>query len=167
MRPRQNGHHFTDVFKCIFFNEKVWIEIEISRKFVPKGSIYNKSPLIHVMAWRHTGDKPSPKPVISDGPVYWRIDASPALDELNKIQSKLDDAKVPQKKNVSIFLKVIHIHYSDVTQVSLRLKSRVLDYSTRLFNSSDQQQENSPETVSPDCSSSKLYFEQWNTTITA
>ena len=29
------------MFKCIFLNENVWIPIEISLKFVPKGSINN------------------------------------------------------------------------------------------------------------------------------
>ena len=42
LRPRQNGRHFADdLFKCIFLNENVWIPIEISLKFVPKGSIKN------------------------------------------------------------------------------------------------------------------------------
>ena len=38
LRPRQNGRHFADdILKCIFLNEKVWIPIEISLKFVSKG----------------------------------------------------------------------------------------------------------------------------------
>ena len=40
--PRQNGRHIPDdIFKCIFLNESIWISIEISLKFVPKGPIYN------------------------------------------------------------------------------------------------------------------------------
>ena len=40
LRPRQNGRHFADdILKCIFLNENVWIRIEISLKFVPKGPI--------------------------------------------------------------------------------------------------------------------------------
>ena len=40
LRPRQNGRHFADaILKCIFLNENVWIPIEISLKFVPKGPI--------------------------------------------------------------------------------------------------------------------------------
>ena len=31
-----------NIFKCIFFNENIWISITISLKFVPKGSIDNK-----------------------------------------------------------------------------------------------------------------------------
>ena len=31
----------TKIFKCIFFNENIWISIEISLKFVPKGPIKN------------------------------------------------------------------------------------------------------------------------------
>ena len=30
-----------DNFKCIFFNENVWISFKISLKFVPKASINN------------------------------------------------------------------------------------------------------------------------------
>ena len=42
LRPRQNRRHFTDdILKCIFLNEYVWIPIEISLKFVPKGPIDN------------------------------------------------------------------------------------------------------------------------------
>ena len=40
-RPRPNGRHFADIFKCIFLNESVWIPIKISKKFVPEGPINN------------------------------------------------------------------------------------------------------------------------------
>ena len=40
--PEQNGRHFADaIFKRIFVNENVWISIQCSPKFVPKGSIDN------------------------------------------------------------------------------------------------------------------------------
>ena len=59
LRPRQNGRHFADdMFKWIFWNENVWIPIEISLKFVPKGSINNNPALFQIMAWRRPGDKP-------------------------------------------------------------------------------------------------------------
>ena len=54
-----------DIFTCIFFNENVWISIEISLKFVPKGPIDNKSALVQVMTWRPTGDKPLPEPMLT------------------------------------------------------------------------------------------------------
>ena len=42
LRPKQNGRYFADdIFKCIFFNENVWIPIKTSLKFVPKGPINN------------------------------------------------------------------------------------------------------------------------------
>ena len=47
-----------DICKCIFLNEKCCILIPTSLKFVPKGSINNKSSLAQAMAWRRTGDKP-------------------------------------------------------------------------------------------------------------
>ena len=59
LRPRQNGRLFADVIlKCIFLNEKVWISIKISLKFVPKRLIYNIPALVQIMAWRRPGDKP-------------------------------------------------------------------------------------------------------------
>ena len=47
LRPTQNGRHFADdILKCIFLNENVWIPIEISLKFVPKGPIDNIPALV-------------------------------------------------------------------------------------------------------------------------
>ena len=50
LRPRQNGRHFPeDIFKWIFLNESVWISINISLKFVPRGPINNIPTLIQVL----------------------------------------------------------------------------------------------------------------------
>ena len=63
--PRQNGYHFADdIFRCIFVYEKFRIFIQISLKFVRKGLIDNKAALVQVMAWRWTGDKPLPEPML-------------------------------------------------------------------------------------------------------
>ena len=65
LRPRQNGRHFADdMFKCIFLNKNLWIPIEISLKFVPKGSINNNPVLFQIMAWRRPGDKPLSEPMM-------------------------------------------------------------------------------------------------------
>ena len=59
LRPRQNGRHFADdMFKCIFLNENVWIPIEISLTFVPKGPINNIPALVQIMGWHRPGAKP-------------------------------------------------------------------------------------------------------------
>ena len=59
LRLIQNGRHFADnIFKCIFFNENVWISIKISLKFLPKGPINKIPTLFQIMAWRRPGDKP-------------------------------------------------------------------------------------------------------------
>ena len=52
------------MFKCSFLNENVWIPIEISLKFVPKGSINNNPALFQIMAWRRPGDKPLSEPMM-------------------------------------------------------------------------------------------------------
>ena len=45
--PGQNGRHFADdIFRFIFVNEKIFILIKISLKFVPKGPIDNISALV-------------------------------------------------------------------------------------------------------------------------
>ena len=54
-----------NIFKCIFFNENARISIQISLKFVPNGPIDNKPALVQVMAWRRTGDKPLPEPMLT------------------------------------------------------------------------------------------------------
>ena len=68
--PGQNGRHFAD-FKCIFMNEKFFILIRISLKFVPKGPIDCKSALVQEMAWQQIGDKP-----LSELKLHWRIYAA-------------------------------------------------------------------------------------------
>ena len=65
LRLRQNGRHFPDkIFKWIFLNENVWISINISLKFVPRGPINNIPTLVQVMAWRRPGDKPLSEPMM-------------------------------------------------------------------------------------------------------
>ena len=53
LRPRQNGCHFAEnISKCVFLNENIWISINISLKFVPKGPIKNIPALVRIMACR-------------------------------------------------------------------------------------------------------------------
>ena len=71
LRPRQNGRHFADdILKWIFLNENVWIPIEISLKFVPKGPIENIPALVWIMAWRRPGDKPLSEPIMVTLPTH-------------------------------------------------------------------------------------------------
>ena len=71
LRPRQNGSHFPDdIFKCIFLNENLWIFIEISLIFVPKGLINNITALVQIMAWRQPGDKPLSEPMMVRLPTH-------------------------------------------------------------------------------------------------
>ena len=65
LRLRQNGCHLADnTFKCIFWNENVWISIKISLKFVPSGPFYNMPALVQIMACCRLGDKPLSEPVM-------------------------------------------------------------------------------------------------------
>ena len=66
IEPKQNGHHFgDDIFKCIFLPENIWIPIQISLKFIPKGMINNIPALVQTMAWHHPGDKPLSEPIMA------------------------------------------------------------------------------------------------------
>ena len=51
-----------DVFNRIFLNESV---IKMSLQFVPRGSIDIKTALVEVMAWRRTGDRSLPQPMLT------------------------------------------------------------------------------------------------------
>ena len=61
-----NGRPFADNhFKCNFIKETFSILIRISRKFVPVGRVDKKSALVQVRAWRRTGGKPLPEPMLT------------------------------------------------------------------------------------------------------
>ena len=65
LRPRQDGCQFPeDILKCISLIENIWISIEISQKFVPKGPINNIPALVQIMACRRPGNKPLSEPMI-------------------------------------------------------------------------------------------------------
>ena len=66
LRPRQNGRHFPDdIFKCIFFNENLWISLKISLQFVPKVRNNNVPALVQIMAWRRPDNKPLSEPMMA------------------------------------------------------------------------------------------------------
>ena len=65
LRWRQNGRQFTDdTFRCIFLIENIWISINISLNFVPKGWINNIPSLVQIMAWCQPGNKPLSEPMM-------------------------------------------------------------------------------------------------------
>ena len=52
------------ISNAFFFNENIWISIDILLKFVAKGQINNVPALVQIMAWRRPGDKPLSKPMM-------------------------------------------------------------------------------------------------------
>ena len=71
LRPWQHGCHFPDgIFRCIFLNEDIWIAINISLNFVPKGPIDNIPALVQIMAWHRSGDKPLSEPMMVSLPTH-------------------------------------------------------------------------------------------------
>ena len=66
LKPRQDGRHFADdIFTCVYLNEDIWISINISLRFVPKGPIDNIPALVQIMAWRRPGNKPLSDPMMT------------------------------------------------------------------------------------------------------
>ena len=59
---RMEKHAFqTHISKCMFLNEKVWISLKSSLKFVPKVWVNNIPSLVQIMAWYQPADKPLSK----------------------------------------------------------------------------------------------------------
>ena len=52
------------IFKLLLLKESDRIPIQISLKCVPRSPIDNNPTLVQVMAWRRTGDKPLPEPMM-------------------------------------------------------------------------------------------------------
>ena len=75
LRPRQNWRPFADdIFKTIFFNENIWISLQISLKCVPtfvcKVRIKNILALVQIMAWRRPSEKPLSEPMMFKLPTH-------------------------------------------------------------------------------------------------
>ena len=86
LQPKQSCRHFADaIFKCIFLNENVRISLKVSLKFVPKVPNNNIPSLVQIMAWRRSGGKPIPEPIM----VYLRKYASLGLNELNWVEDSM------------------------------------------------------------------------------
>ena len=54
-----------EISNCIFLNENYKIMFQISLNYVPRIPSDNKPALVQVMAWRRTGDKPLPGPMMT------------------------------------------------------------------------------------------------------
>ena len=54
-----------DISKWIFVNENGRNPTQFSLKFIPKSPVDNKPTLFQVIAWRRTGDKPLPEPMMT------------------------------------------------------------------------------------------------------
>ena len=110
LRPRQDCRHFPDnIFKCIFFNENVWILIKISLTFIPKAPINNIPALVQIMAWRRPGDKPLYEPMML---VYLCIYASLCLNELMGILAT--DLATNWEKNMFLKITIAYVCFDIV-----------------------------------------------------
>ena len=102
LRPRQNGRHFADdMFKCIFSNENVWIPVEISLKFVPKGSINNNPALVQIMAWRRPGDKPLSEPMMVSSLMHICVTRPQWVNLHTEILHSTTEQRIPVSQNMT------------------------------------------------------------------
>ena len=86
MRPRQNRRHFADdIFESIFVNENVWISINISLKFVPKGPIDHIPALDQIMTWRRPSEKPLSEPMMINLPTHICVTRPQWVNENNSM----------------------------------------------------------------------------------
>ena len=60
--PGQNGHYFADNIMNAFSQMKCFV---FDSNYIEICSIDNKSTLVQVMAWRRTGDKLLPEPMLT------------------------------------------------------------------------------------------------------
>ena len=115
----QMDHNSTHLTHWGRVNENVWIAINISLKFVPRGPINNIPTLVQIMAWRRAGDKPLSEPMKISLPMH--IYASLSLNELNKLRKQLLGALSLNKINwyqtwITIYNHVFSVgcHYSSM-----------------------------------------------------
>ena len=95
LRPREIGRHFADnIFKWIFLNKNVWISINISLKFVPRGSINDIPTLVQVMAWRWPGDKPLSEPKMVRLPTHICVTRPQWVNRMPAVLLGLGDAQM-------------------------------------------------------------------------
>ena len=72
----------TTFLKWIFMDEGVWISIEMSLTFIPKGPVNNIPALVQIMAWRRPSDNHCLNECCL---VYRRIYASLGLNEFSQL----------------------------------------------------------------------------------
>ena len=69
-RNKMDAISQTTFSNASFFNENEWISLQISLKFVLKGTINNIPAWVQIMAWRRSGDKPLSKPMMVSLPTH-------------------------------------------------------------------------------------------------
>ena len=105
----QNCLHFSDdIFKCIFLNENIWISINISLKFLPKGQIDYIPALVQIMARRRPGDKPFSEHGKFTG-AYMHHSASSAFSQSLTFIQNFDSPRNRFTKLVSSLWKGAHL----------------------------------------------------------
>ena len=101
-RLSQNCSHFAaDYFKYIFFNENVWIPIQIALKFVSMRSISNIPAWVQIMAWRRPGDKPLSETIMVRLPTHLCVTRLRWVNASVRIVLSADSSTFP--KNLGSF----------------------------------------------------------------
>ena len=100
-----------DLFKSNFLNENIWISINISLKFVPKGPINNMPALVQIMDWRRPGDKPLSEPMMASLLMHISVTRLQRVFRLHnsshcKLSATTGKNRIPQGTNTCINISV-------------------------------------------------------------
>ena len=116
--------HFHKHFQ-IFLNENCSILIKISLKFLHDDLIYNKSALIQVMAWRHTGYRPLPEQCLPFYIINEVGHLTTSVDHLAEFCQNYHLAAICTQLLVKFFLQLRFIQYFDCKCMKIPDFSRI------------------------------------------
>ena len=129
LRPRQNSRHFPDdIFKWIFLNENVWISINISLKFVPRGPINNIPTLVQVMAWHRPGDKPLSEPMMVRLPMHICVTRPQWVKEVVSDNRNSEPSKIMLLQVCLYHLGIYPLHQPHIIKTRLLRNGKIYDY---------------------------------------
>ena len=94
-----------------FFNENVWISIEISREFVPKGPINSIPALVQIIAWRRSGDKPLSEPMMVSLPTHICVTRPQWVKPI--LRGSIDSDEYDNVRSIRRVLSVYKVHYNN------------------------------------------------------
>ena len=130
LRPRRNRRHFADdIFKCIFFNENLWISIKVPLKFDLKSPINNNPALVQIMVWCRPGDKPLSEPMLIILLTHICV-TRPQWVKLQRLAPTAILSMIVVFNQFLSLLRIINVSYSEITFAQCRSIRNQVRYET-------------------------------------